>query len=271
MVKRKYSVDKMVNIEPMILELIDVNDLNWSIPQDESSRQEMLKTLMTVSKPAELSAKYYELERQYLEQQSEHKVLVKAEEIDEALMENVYIIKGDITAIESDAIVNAANEQLLGCFVPGHHCIDNAIQMASGLGVRNDCNKIIEVQGYEEAVGLAKMTKGYNLPAKYIIHTVGPNVHGPERLTMDQVEEQLRSCYTSILIEANAHEDIHNIVFCSISTGVYGVPIELASEIALGTIKDYLRTEEHHLERVIIDVFSEEDYVTYKRKAEKFK
>lgn len=264
-----YSKDDKVNIEPLIKELLELNNRKMEIPEDEEARKDLLQTLMTISLPNNLSDAYYELEKEYLNEKSQNKLIISCDKVEEKLFEQVYLFKGDITAIKADAIVNAANEKMLGCFVPRHHCIDNAIQMASGLGLRQECMEIMKEQGQDEEVGLAKITKGYNLPAKYVIHTVGPNVNGPVRLTGEEVVNQLRSCYLSILRKANEYEDIKNIVFCSISTGVYGVPISLASEIALITIKEYLSNEKHRLERVIIDVFSEEDYNEYKIKGAK--
>lgn len=263
-------MDNHVNIDAMIQELMVVNEVNWAIPSDEPSKQALLKTLMTISRPAKLSSRYYQIEKDYLSQKNGSRKVIHVDEIRERLLDDLYIYQGDITNIQADAIVNAANEKLLGCFVPGHKCIDNAIQMASGLGVRNECYDIVHEQGHDEPVGLAKVTKGYNLPSKYIIHTVGPNVNGPEKPTWDQVVQQLAHCYTSILEAANAKEDIKSLVFCSISTGIYGVPIELASDVALSTIQRYLTEEEHHFNAVIINVFSEEDYVTYKNKAKKY-
>lgn len=265
------KVRQLINIEPLIEELVAVNGFRWAMPKDDPSKREMLKTLMTLSKPANLSDAYYTLEKQYLAELNIDKTIVQVESIDEVLVDQLYIFRGDITGIQADAIVNAANEKLLGCFVPGHHCIDNAIQMSSGLGVRNACNAIIEAQGHDEPVGLAKITSAYNLPSKYIVHTVGPNINGPYKLTWEQVTEQLRSCYLSILKGVAAYEDIKSLVFCSISTGIYGVPIDLASEIALTTINAYLKNECHHLEHVVIDVFSEEDYNAYRNNAKKIK
>jgi O-acetyl-ADP-ribose deacetylase (regulator of RNase III) len=258
---------KTKNIETMLRELIEVNGLDLAIPKVEEMKEDLLKTLMTISMPAKLSCFYYEAEEIYLMEQKKNKHTVLVEDITEKLIENVYIFKGDITSVKADSIVNAANEKLLGCFIPGHHCIDNAIHMAAGLGLRNACNLLMEIQGHDEKVGQAKVTGGFNIPSKYVVHTVGPNVNGIKPLTMNEVIEQLRSCYLSVLREINNYEDIRNVVFCSISTGVYGVPIELASKVALTTIKEYLEKENHHLDKVIIDVFSKEDYNEYKRKS----
>ena len=256
-----------MKIEPMIRELVEVNGLNWSMPKSDLAKEELLKTLMTISAPVKLSDEYYEAEKQYLNEKLKEKDLVYTDEIEEQLMDSIYIFKGDITTIEADAIVNAANEKLLGCFIPGHNCIDNAIHMAAGLGLRHECHVQMERQGHDEEVGKAKITKGYSLPSKYVVHTVGPNINGLISVDMDEVEEKLKECYLSVLREINQYYDIRNVVFCSISTGVYGVPIGVASKVALETIKSYLQEEKHNIDKVIIDVFSGEDYYEYKKAA----
>ena len=142
--------------------------------------------------------------------------------------------KGDITLIKADAIVNACNNKLLGCFVPGHHCIDNAIHSFAGLEVRRDLMKVMEEQGRDEPNGRCKVTKAYNLPSKYILHTVGPVYSGSKQDNID-----LESCYLSCLATADKM-NLKSVVFCSLSTGIFGFPIEKASEIAIRTVKKYL-------------------------------
>lgn len=269
-VKDVKNLDLNEIMDTMIRELIDVNNMIVDIPEVDLEKDQMLKALMTISTPAQFSDIYYDFEKEYLERIGQKKVIVKSEEITEELLENIYIYKGDITSIKTDAIVNAANEKLLGCFIPGHKCIDNAIHMNAGLHLRKACDDIMVEQGHDEEVGQAKITKGFNLPSKYVIHTVGPNVNGRVKLSPTQVEEQLKACYKSILEAASLYEDINEIVFCSISTGIYGVDIELGSQIALSTINEFLQTRQHHFKRIIIDVFSGEDYNEYKRNAKKY-
>lgn len=247
----------------MIEILAAVNTVQWALPEGEEDQIHMVRALMTLCRPAKLSDSYYALEKEFLTKEGKDKALVSAYDIGEELSNGIYLYQGDITLIKSDAIVNAANEKLLGCFVPGHKCIDNAIQMASGLGVRMACHDIMVAQGHDEPAGHAKITDAYHLPAKYIIHTVGPNVNGPEKLSWKQVEDQLTDCYVSILDLANGHKDIRTLVFCSISTGIYGVPVKTASAIALKTIRHWLGHHQHHFDRVIIDVFNAADYATY--------
>ena len=167
--------------------------------------------------------------------------------------------RGDITRLSVDAIVNAANSQLLGCFVPCHGCIDNVIHSAAGVELRNECAQIMERQGHEEPTGKAKITKGYNLPAKHVIHTVGPIV-GME--VTEKQKEELKSCYVSCLKLAEKN-GLKSIAFCCISTGEFHFPNKLAAQIAVETVDRYLSGSK--LERVIFNVFKEEDEYIYRK------
>lgn len=253
----------------MIEELMTVNGYNEHIPTNSEDQIRLLNALRTVTAPAEFSQAYYEAEDAFLQARLSKKEIIRVVDIDDVLLPNIYIHKGDITAIEADAIVNAANEKLLGCFIPGHHCIDNAIHMAAGQRLRVACNSLMEAQGNDEETGRAKITKAYNLPAKYVVHTVGPNMNEAHKYTNQEAANQaLKACYISILEGLQAYEDVVNVVFCSISTGVYGVSIEEASMVALETISDFLKTHDHHFNKVVMDVFSQEDYDAYKKTAQ---
>lgn len=167
--------------------------------------------------------------------------------------------QGDITRLSVDAIVNAANSQMLGCFVPCHKCIDNAIHSAAGIQLRQECSQIMKMQGHEERTGNAKITKGYNLPCRYVIHTVGPIVRG--NLTGNDCR-LLRSCYDSCLELAEA-KGLKSIAFCCISTGEFHFPNEAAAEIAVEAVTDFLKNSS--LERVIFNVFKEYDRSLYEQ------
>lgn len=169
--------------------------------------------------------------------------------------------RGDITVLAVDAIVNAANSQMLGCWVPGHHCIDNAIHTFAGIQLRLACAELMATQGHEEGTGLAKMTAAFNLPSRYIIHTVGPIAQG--RPTARH-RLQLASCYRSCL-EAAASQGCKSIGFCCISTGVFGFPKEEAAEIAIRTVRDW-KSETGSAMRVVFNVFSDRSLELYKRK-----
>lgn len=182
--------------------------------------------------------------------------------IDEAVLSSedarLRLWQGDITTLAVDAIVNAANDQMLGCWVPGHHCIDNAIHTYAGIQLRAECARIMEMQGHTEPTGLAKITSAHNLPSKHIIHTVGPIANG--RPT-DKHRTQLASCYHSCLDLATAKE-LRSIAFCCISTGVFGFPQKEAAQIAVSSVRDWLKTHKSTI-TVVFNVFSERDYALY--------
>ena len=168
--------------------------------------------------------------------------------------------RGDITTLAADAVVNAANSQMLGCWVPGHHCIDNAIHTFSGVQLRFACARIMEAQGCEEPTGTAKITPAYNLPSRHVIHTVGPIANG--RPTGRHCE-QLASCYRSCLDLAAAN-GLASIAFCCISTGVFGFPQREAAEIAVRTVRKWLGAHEDAGVTVVFNVFGEEDEAIYR-------
>lgn len=165
--------------------------------------------------------------------------------------------QGDITRLDADAIVNAANSELLGCFRPGHNCIDNVIHSAAGLQLREECAEIMRRQGHEEPTGRAKITGGYNLPARYVLHTVGPIISGP--LT-EHDRELLTSCYRSCLALAE-EKGLKSVAFCCISTGVFRFPKAEAARIAIGTVREYLKSGA--LEKVVFCVHGGENLQIY--------
>ena len=167
--------------------------------------------------------------------------------------------RGDITTFAADAIVNAANSQMLGCWVPGHHCIDNAIHTYAGVQLRLECARLMAAQGHEEPTGEAKVTDAYNLPARRIVHTVGPIANGvPTALH----RAQLASCYKSCL-DAVAAEGLASIAFCCISTGIFGFPQREASGIAVRTVRAWL--DEHASDMtVVFNVFGDTDEELYR-------
>ena len=175
------------------------------------------------------------------------------------LNEHVLLWRGDITTLAVDAIVNAANSQMLGCWVPGHHCIDNAIHTYSGVQLRAECARLMEEQGAEEPTGMVKITPAYNLPCKRVIHTVGPIANGNPT---DLHRAQLASCYTNCLGLA-ASEGLASIAFCCISTGVFGFPQREAAQIAVRTVKEWLGSHDSEM-RVVFNVFSESDERIYR-------
>ena len=167
--------------------------------------------------------------------------------------------RGDITTLAADAIVNAANSQLLGCWVPGHHCIDNAIHTYAGVQLRAECNSIMEAQGHEEPTGRAKVTAAYNLPSKYVIHTVGPIAKGHPT---NRHKKQLASCYTSCL-DAAAAKNACSVAFCCISTGAFGFPQREAAAIAVTTVREWLDNADSNI-AVVFNVFGKRDEHIYR-------
>ncbi len=176
--------------------------------------------------------------------------------------------QGDITTIQIDAIVNAANTQLLGCRVPFHKCIDNAIHAGAGPRLREDCAKIIQSQGFPEPTGQAKITRGYNLPSRFVLHTVGPIFSGSKkdyingRVSPTQ-HKQLQSSYEKCLETASQLNQIRSIAFCGISTGVFGFPKSVAAQIATVTVTQWLKKHPNRFDMILFDVFSDEDREIY--------
>ena len=172
--------------------------------------------------------------------------------------DGIALWQGDITRLRADAIVNAANNSLLGCFIPHHKCIDNVIHSRAGVQVRLDCSKIMGAQGESEPAGCAKITLAYNLPSKYIIHTVGPMVIAKPT---ENDERLLRNCYISCLNLAREMQ-LHSIAFCCISTGIFGYPSDEAAAIAVGAVKNWLYESKYDI-RVVFDVFLDKDRIVY--------
>lgn len=168
--------------------------------------------------------------------------------------------RGDITTLAADAIVNAANSALLGCFVPGHACIDNAIHAAAGPRLRDDCDAIVRAQGRPEPVGAAQVTRGYHLPARFVLHTVGPAVQGSPA---GAHAEALASSYRACLDAAASLAEIRTLAFCSISTGVFGYPKEAAAPVALATVAGWLEAHPDRFDRVVFDVYGAADEAVY--------
>ena len=223
------------------------------------SDEALFRALQNITMPYDLSEEFYQKQDAVLQE-----ILSRKEVMDvSGFPDGITLYRGDITLLKADAIVNACNDKMLGCFVPGHHCIDNAIHSFAGLQVRRDMIAVMNEQGHDEPNGDCKVTKGYNLPSEYIFHTVGPIYSGRK-----QDEIDLKNCYLSCLEKADEME-LKSIVFCSLSTGVFGYPIDKASEIAVGTVRRYLSEKNSRLKKVVFDVFSEGDYHVYDRTIEK--
>lgn len=228
------------------------------VPDDLTSQRKLLRALMNVRPPLPLDKNFLQLQDELLTAEVEERGIVKISDIPN-VAPHIKIWRGDITRLEVDAIVNAANETLLGCFVPLHGCIDNAIHSAAGLQLRDACNKIMETQGHDEPTGSAKITPAFNLPCKFILHTVGPIIP-PERQPNAAEENLLAACYESCLKLA-AEKSLRSVAFCCISTGEFHFPPKRAAEIAVATVKNFLAT--NTLE-IVFNVFTERDEKIYR-------
>ena len=226
------------------------------IPGDEYHQKRLLRSLLNVRMPAPVSEEFLCVQDEYLQKETANKGITDIADL-EPMQEGIHLWQGDITTLKCDAIVNAANSQMLGCFYPCHGCIDNAIHTYAGVQLRNACYELMKAQGHEEPTGQAKITPAYNLPCKYVIHTVGPIVGG--RLTENDCE-LLRSCYLSCLNEA-VKNGLNSIAFCCISTGEFHFPNDIAAQIAVDTVKEYQK--QHEIE-VIFNVFKDYDFQLYR-------
>ena len=245
----------------MIGYLIDERNEDIAVPHDYDSKRALLRSLMNIRPPLKISDEFLKVQDEFLTAETLNKHLTGIEDIED-VDGRIMLWQGDITTLKVDAIVNAANSKLLGCFIPQHNCIDNVIHSAAGLQLRDECNRIMERQGFDESVGKAKITGAYNLPSKHVIHTVGPAIpHGLKPSKKDK--DDLASCYKSCLDIAGEYK-LESIAFCGISTGVFNFPQDLACEIAVKTVRDYLKDNETTLKHVIFDVFSDESYLLYK-------
>ena len=230
-------------------------------PDDYKEQRMLLRSLMNLRTPGPASQYFLDLQDEFLKSESQEKGIADVNQIPVSQKENrLCIWQGDITRLNADAIVNAANSALLGCFIPCHRCIDNAIHSAAGIQLRNVCHEIIQYQKHEEPAGSAKITKGYNLPAKYVIHTVGPIIY--DEVTAEN-KLMLASCYVSCL-QVAAEKNLESIAFCCISTGEFHFPQDLAAEIAVDTVRTYLKQNpDTSLKKIIFNVFKDSDREIY--------
>lgn len=228
--------------------------------KDEYSQRRLLRSLMNVRPPMPLREDFLKVQDAFLSAEREEKGVIDVDGLPVSSADPRLVLwQGDITRLKVDAIVDADNSALLGCFYPCHGCIDNAIHSAAGLQLRDECNRIMEAQGYPEPNGQAKLTKGYNLPARYVLHTVGPIVQG--QVTQENWDD-LASCYRSCLSLAAEHK-LETVAFCCISTGEYRFPNREAAEIAVRTVKEFL-DQKTSIRKVIFNVFKDIDAEIYR-------
>ncbi|NLO47837.1 MAG: protein-ADP-ribose hydrolase [Clostridiales bacterium] len=233
---------------------------NFEIPHNRDEQWQLLRALMNVRPAMKADAEFLSIQDEYLTGLINKRGIVDADELPALSTDpRLMIWRGDITALKIDAIVNAANSKMEGCFLPCHDCIDNCIHTFSGIQLRLMCHELMVKQGFEEPTGEAKITPGFNLPAKYILHTVGPIINNA--LT-DNDCRLLTSCYTSCLTLA-AQSSCRSVAFCCISTGVFRFPQDKAAQIAVKAVKDYLDNNSS-IERVVFNVFTQTDEDIYR-------
>lgn len=231
-----------------------------SFPRETAAQRRLLRSLMNVRPPRPLKPEFLAVQDELLSSEREEKGVVDADSLPVTAADpQIAVWQGDITRLAADAIVDADNSDLLGCFCPCHGCIDNAIHSAAGLQLRDECNEIMQKQGHMEPTGRAKLTGAYNLPAKYILHTVGPIIQG--RVTRRD-REALASCYRSCL-ELAAEHGLESVAFCCISTGEFHFPNREAAEIAVDTVTEFLR-QDTSIRKVIFNVFKDLDAEIYR-------
>lgn len=242
---------------------------NLELPTDREELFNLYRGLCNLRLPAPVSEKFLLAEHHLLQQWTKEKGITDAFDLKPVSSDTrLFLWQGDITTLRCDAIVNAANSGMLGCFRPLHGCIDNIIHTMAGVELRNECARQMDAlreekgKDYERPVGEPLITPAYNLPARYVIHVAGPIVEG--ELT-DRERNDLARCYQSAMDLAAAYH-MRQIAFCCISTGVFRFPPEEAAQIAVKTVKQYLDThKEGPLQQVIFNVFTDRDREIYEQ------
>lgn len=245
-----YLIDFLVKEDSRYSEL--------EIPESIEEKRDLFRALRNMRGPKPVTEEFMRMQDEELQMQLREKGIVELSK-----EPRIQIWQGDITRLKVDAIVNAANSQMLGCFYPLHNCIDNAIHSAAGIQLREDCHRLMLKQGHEEPTGQAKITKAYNLPCRYVIHTVGPIV--PTGNPTPMHKEQLASCYRSIMQLASENH-LESIAFCCISTGEFHFPNHLAAEVAIKTVNGFLIEQpECSVRQVVYNVFKDMDKEIYEQ------
>ena len=244
--------------EYLIRYLLDEAGYEESIPGDADGQRRLLRALMNVRAPRPISGDFLIVQDEYLREVIAERGVVDAGSLT-PVRENLCLWRGDITRLRADAIVNAANSGMTGCYQPNHGCIDNIIHTLAGVQLRLRCAEIMEAQGSPEPTGRAKLTPAFNLPSRYVIHTVGPICQGGV-VTAKNVRD-LENCYRACMAAAEG-EGLKSVAFCCISTGVFGFPQRRAAEIAVKTVRDCL-ARGPGVDQVIFNVFRPEDEAYY--------
>lgn len=244
-------------IRSLLNERLEYRD--WRIPQDVSDQKLLLRGLLNVRPAQVCNPEFLRVQDAYLHQATAEKGITDCSALS-PVQPGLYLWQGDITTLKCDAIVNAANSGMTGCYAPNHRCIDNAIHTFAGVQLRLACAEIMERQGCPEPTGQAKITPAFNLPCRYILHTVGPIV---DESPTERDCAQLESCYRACLTLA-AENHLESIAFCCISTGEFHFPNEQAAQIAVQTVKTFLN-QKSSVKKVIFNVFKDLDREIYAR------
>ena len=249
--KRPFLIQSLLNERPSCQKQI--------IPADSERQKILLRGLMNVRRPVRIGADFLQVQDAYLQDETAAKGITDIADLT-PIQPGLYLWQGDITTLKCDAIVNAANSGMTGCYIPNHRCIDNAIHTFAGVELRLTCEQLMEQQGYPEPTGQAKITPAFNLPCRYVLHTVGPIISG---IVTREDKELLASCYRSCL-ELAAENGLESVAFCCISTGEFHFPNDLAAEIAVRTVKEYLK-KQTSVKKVIFNVFKDLDKAIYEK------
>ena len=253
----KQSERRIFLIKSLLQERTEYRDI--SISADTEQQKQLLRALMNVRAPQPIGTEFLRIQDEYLKYEIAAKGITDVAELT-PVQQGIYLWQGDITTLKCDAVVNAANSGMTGCYIPNHRCIDNAIHTFAGMQLRLICENLMEQQGYPEPAGGAKITPAFNLPSRYVLHTVGPVISGKVK---KHERELLASCYRSCL-ELAAKNKLESVAFCCISTGEFHFPNELAAEIAVQSVKKFFRLQTG-VKKVIFNVFKDLDKNIYQK------
>ena len=253
----KQSERRIFLIKSLLQERTEYRDI--SISADTEQQKQLLRALMNVRTPQQIGKEFLRIQDEYLKYEIAAKGITDVAELT-PVQQGIYLWQGDITTLKCDAVVNAANSGMTGCYIPNHRCIDNAIHTFAGMQLRLLCDNLMEQQGYPEPAGGTKITPAFNLPSRYVLHTVGPVISGKVK---KHERELLASCYRSCL-ELAAENKLESVAFCCISTGEFHFPNELAAEIAVQSVKKFFKLQTG-VKKVIFNVFKDLDKNIYQK------
>lgn len=238
---------------------------------DLKTQKNLYRALVNIREAKPISSEFLEIEDEYLQEELESKnvtdvttIKTIAQSLKNYSIKNadkICLWQGDITKLKIDCIVNPANSQGLGCFIPNHNCIDNQIQTFAGIRLRLECNEYMKTINYNLPTSHCFITKGYNLPAKNVIHAVGPIV---EYDLTDDLKELLADTYRNCL-KCAVENNIKTISFPCISTGVFRFPKDEAAKIAIRVVDEFISNNKNKLDKVVFNLWNDEDVIIYER------